>query len=263
MKHVRLSESDKIVSDTHFGHANIIRYCRRPYRDAKEMDEDLIRRWNRTVAPDDTVYHFGDVSFNPKRYLGRLNGKIILIQGNHDKDKYNGLFAEAHQSLSAQVGGFKCLFNHKPVGVPDPYAKGPQVGESHLLGEADKHDFVVCGHVHEKWWANGKNLNVGVDVRADLSPLSFADLVKDLKRVKAMGANRVIRPSFDPSARARCLLEILEITWSPFLHPAMEQLLELKEDTAEFLSDRAREGSVLAKQILEGGAEAQKPTENG
>lgn len=48
------------TSDSHFGHANIIRYCQRPFADADEMDSALIRIWNSVVDPRDTVYHLGD-----------------------------------------------------------------------------------------------------------------------------------------------------------------------------------------------------------
>lgn len=38
------------TSDHHFSHANIIRYCNRPFASAEEMNQELIRRWNQTVS---------------------------------------------------------------------------------------------------------------------------------------------------------------------------------------------------------------------
>ena len=70
---------------THFGHRGIIRLCQRPFSDVGEMDEALIDYWNETVRPTDTVVHHGDFGWNDGvDYLSRLNGKIILLQGNHD-----------------------------------------------------------------------------------------------------------------------------------------------------------------------------------
>lgn len=68
-----------IISDTHFGHANIIDYCNRPFRDVFDMDETLIRNWNEVVGKDDLVYHLGDFAFHKDKedlmgLLSRLHG---------------------------------------------------------------------------------------------------------------------------------------------------------------------------------------------
>ena len=48
------------ISDTHFGHENIIRFCNRPFQNAEEMNAELIRRWRETVPEDGIVFHLGD-----------------------------------------------------------------------------------------------------------------------------------------------------------------------------------------------------------
>jgi calcineurin-like phosphoesterase family protein len=77
-----------ITSDLHLGHANIIRYCDRPYRDVNEMNEDLIRKWNNTVSKDDRVFFLGDFALGDRektiRWGQRLNGRKVMIYGNHD-----------------------------------------------------------------------------------------------------------------------------------------------------------------------------------
>lgn len=76
------------ISDTHFNHAKIIDYCNRPFSSVEEMDETLIKNWNETVSNNDTVLHLGDFGLGNKEYIAsvvkRLNGKKILILGNHD-----------------------------------------------------------------------------------------------------------------------------------------------------------------------------------
>ena len=81
-----------IVSDTHFGHAGMCTFLRsdktklRPWDNVSEMDEALISNWNSVVTPKDKVYHLGDVFINRKSrfILDALNGKKVLIKGNHD-----------------------------------------------------------------------------------------------------------------------------------------------------------------------------------
>jgi calcineurin-like phosphoesterase family protein len=82
-----------LTSDTHFGHAGVCRFTEadgitkiRPWTDPNEMDEEMIRRWNDRVRPNDKVYHLGDVVINRKslKTLHRLNGDKVLIRGNHD-----------------------------------------------------------------------------------------------------------------------------------------------------------------------------------
>ena len=81
-----------LVSDTHFGHAGVCRFLRddgtklRPWDNPEDMDEEMVRRWNDTVRPNDKVYHLGDVVINRKalKTLALLNGDKVLIRGNHD-----------------------------------------------------------------------------------------------------------------------------------------------------------------------------------
>ena len=94
-----------LVSDTHFGHTGVCRFLRddgtklRPWDDPNEMDEEMVKRWNETVRPNDKVYHLGDVVINRKalKTLERLNGDKVLIKGNHDifrLDEYTPYFRD-------------------------------------------------------------------------------------------------------------------------------------------------------------------------
>ncbi len=114
-----------VISDTHFGHTNSWEKFKladgsplRPFTSTEEMDETMIERWNAKVKPQDTVYHLGDVVIN-KKYLhlvSRLNGRKILIRGNHDifgdDDYYNVGFEQIH---GVRVFVDKFILSHIPL----------------------------------------------------------------------------------------------------------------------------------------------------
>lgn len=91
LPHCEVSPRIFIISDTHFGHYNIIKYCNRPFETVEQMNETIIENWNKVVGPNDIVIHCGDFYLGrgarqtaPREFRRRLNGKIILILGNHD-----------------------------------------------------------------------------------------------------------------------------------------------------------------------------------
>jgi len=67
------------ISDTHFGHANIIGFDKRPFQNTLEMEEKIIENWNKRVTKDDVVYILGDFCWGTEkewlRILDLLNGE--------------------------------------------------------------------------------------------------------------------------------------------------------------------------------------------
>lgn len=80
------------TSDTHFGHANVLRFCDRPWESIEQMNKALVDNINARVAPSDSLYHLGDFSFKmPVEATRELRSKIRCrdvhwVPGNHDKD---------------------------------------------------------------------------------------------------------------------------------------------------------------------------------
>lgn len=108
------------TSDTHFGHDNIRSHCNRPFASVEEMDEAMIRRWNETVGVADIVYHLGDFAWRIQPHMaqilvGRLNGDIHLVPGNHDRiemlRRVIGLRIEPHV-LTTQVDSRALVLCH-------------------------------------------------------------------------------------------------------------------------------------------------------
>lgn len=162
-----------IVSDTHFNHANIIKYENRPFASKEEMNEELIRRWNEVVSPDDTVYHLGDVLFGGRSIrdgiLKRLNGYKILRLGNHDYrttvSQWKNYFDEVYDDdiLLDEL----CL-SHYPL-PEDEMEKLLHIGL--IKGN-------VCGHVHSQIEGLDQDKYQCVSVElTDYRPIDF-DLVK-------------------------------------------------------------------------------------
>jgi calcineurin-like phosphoesterase family protein len=167
------------TSDTHFGHAKIIEYCKRPFSDISHMNEVMIEKWNAVVGPGDTVYHLGDFSMGPKENVNlrkRLNGKVILIKGNHDRKDAVHLaagFDEIHKQLEIEIDGMKLFLAHIPMSL-DP---GLRWYPTELKISPPEHfDYFLCGHVHDKWKRQGKIINVGVDV-SNFTPLTLIQLL--------------------------------------------------------------------------------------
>ncbi len=165
------------TADIHFGHKNIIKYCNRPYSDVHEMNKALTDNWNSVVSDNDIVYQLGDFAFGTfDKYIHRLNGTIISIRGNHDRVRQMRKFGKWHQTIDFEYDGVRFLLNHKPI-LP-----GDKDSDVHLDVDQDDYDWILCGHVHEKWITNGKNINVGVDVWG-FKPVSIDQIMELIKNM--------------------------------------------------------------------------------
>lgn len=104
------------TADEHFGHQNIIKYCKRPWKWADEMDEALIENFNSVVTDDDIVYHLGDFCWkkSPDVYLSRLKGREHhLIIGNHDnKQECLKVFNSVNDVKMIQAGKTHIWLSH-------------------------------------------------------------------------------------------------------------------------------------------------------
>lgn len=113
-----ITKDTHIISDTHFGHQNIIRYCNRP-----ENNWDLIiRNWKEIVKRDDVVLHLGDVTFKDRDHwmdrIEKLPGRIFFIKGNHDHSKTVKRLKNFGWTLVdpfvQEIDGTKIFFSHYP-----------------------------------------------------------------------------------------------------------------------------------------------------
>jgi calcineurin-like phosphoesterase family protein len=159
------------ASDTHFSHANIIKYCSRPYADVEEMDEALIANWNARVRPGDRIYHLGDFAFrNHGEILARLQGSIHLIRGNHDKglERWADRFASFQDYKDIKIGDQHVVLLHYAMRVWDR----SHHGSFHLYGHSH-------GNLPED--PGSLSFDVGVDPNG-YAPVSFEEVRDRMSR---------------------------------------------------------------------------------
>lgn len=110
-----------VISDTHFFDINIIKNLKRPFECLQDMHEYMIMRWNDVVCKDDIIVHLGDFSVKYNTYelipiINRLNGKKVLITGNHDKMTkrfYKTIGFDRVEYDVVKIGDY--IFSHKPI----------------------------------------------------------------------------------------------------------------------------------------------------
>lgn len=173
-----------LVSDTHFGHAGVCRFTRndgctplRPWDDATEMDEAMVKAWNERVRPNDKVYHLGDVVINRKALpiLDRLNGDKVLIRGNHDifKDEdYTPYF----RSLRAYHVMNGMILSHIPIHEESLGRFGVNIhGHTHANRVMKLDTYLSKPIVDTRYHC------VCVEQTPDFAPILFEDVIKRIK----------------------------------------------------------------------------------
>lgn len=176
-----------LTSDEHYGHHNIIKYCDRPFTDIDDMSRQLIALHNSCVKPDDTIWHLGDFTMNEKyvpQILKQLNGTHYLVPGNHDScfaAHKNSEAAKRRYLLYGFAGIYQNVFNFEGEFICShlPFAGGGDASAKERYSSSrleDKGQWLLHGHIHNKWKTNGRMINVGVDVW-DYKPVSFETIL--------------------------------------------------------------------------------------
>ena len=184
------------TSDQHFGHFNIIRLSRRPFKTIEEMDETMVERWNAKVKDDDTVYVLGDLFFRAatvEPILERLKGRKHLMLGNHDgswTDRVNlADYFESVQTLKeVTVDGRLITMCHYPM-LSYPQAR---------------RGYMIYGHIHnntgDDYWPlimrRPRMLNAGVDVN-NFEPVAFDELLVNNNAFQRRHADTAMANPFD------------------------------------------------------------------
>jgi calcineurin-like phosphoesterase family protein len=182
-----MSQNVFFTADEHYGHANIIKFCKRPFAHVDEMRETLIANHNSRVQKCDLTYHLGDMFWRhvslsqATDILKRLNGKHFLIWGNHD---------ETAEKVMKQCYGAPKFEWAKDVKLIKPRAQYPSIWMSHyahrVWPDSHKGSYHVYGHTHAVLPDYRRSCDVGVD-NWDYAPVSLETLDTWMR-------NKVVKP---------------------------------------------------------------------
>ena len=175
------------ISDHHFGHKAIIQMANRPFEDVFVMNEFMVNAWNSVVTNEDEIYHLGDVSYKMnnnqlKAILYRLNGKIHLIKGNHDKDKVLNKVGDRFETIQ-DYKYFQYKYEDKEYNFalfhfPIYSWQGRFRGAIHLHGHTHMNpiDDTTGKDIH------GHIMNVSVE-HLNYIPISIVDVINKFKNI--------------------------------------------------------------------------------
>jgi calcineurin-like phosphoesterase family protein len=195
-----------ITSDTHFGHAGIVRGTThwrildadgnkivpldavRDFDTVEEMNEMMISNINDCVGEHDTLFHMGDWSFggfeNISEFRYRINCKNIhFIIGNHDhhiesnKENIRRFFASVNSynevNVAHKSGNLKLVLCHYPI-----------VSWNNMR----KNSYMIHGHQHLKGdqrFGNGKRMDVGMCGHPEFRPYNLDEIVEILRNCES------------------------------------------------------------------------------
>lgn len=203
-----------VTSDHHFGHARISELAGRPFASVDEMNAVMIERWNALVKPGDVVLHLGDLALGPIEnsvaLTAQLNGKRLLVPGNHDRvspatqsnraiERFRPLYEDAGWTVLPEIldgirHGTRLLACHYP------YTGDTTGAERHSSHRPSNTGIpLIHGHTHEhEFGPHGSHeFHVGVDAFG-FAPVEFELIdawLEDLRREEEVIAELIRRRS--------------------------------------------------------------------
>lgn len=175
------------TSDLHIHHANIIKYCNRPFASMEEMDNILIANWNSVVKPEDEVYLLGDFVWTKSEedlnsITLRLNGSKHLVLGNHDyfpKEVYlEAGFVEVESGfIDVSVYSHQWIMCHYQMS----HWNRSHFGTYHLFGhEHWRQQYVPSHQIYSQLMWSERKFNVCVDAN-QFKPIGLKHIAKILE----------------------------------------------------------------------------------
>jgi calcineurin-like phosphoesterase family protein len=190
------------IGDTHFDHANIIKYCTRPFTNVQEMNAQMLANIQAIDTPTNALIHVGDVAFGAERWLSRVpplasRANNILVAGNHDRIRRHGkLYSSWFDLVIGSEDGWKDQF----IVIQDTaFGRAYRVMLSHAP-QVNMHgcDFNIHGHTHNNrhgYDNSPLHLNVSVEL-TDYKPVTLEQLLIE-QSLPRLGQIHELRASLD------------------------------------------------------------------
>jgi len=165
------------TSDTHFGDHRTLNIHRRPFASVAAMDAEMVENWNAVVAPDDTVWHLGDVArrlADVPDLLAALHGTKHLLRGNNDAPAIADLpgWASVRDYAEIALDDHFLVLCHYPLRSWNRQHRGA---------------INLHGHSHGKLKPMPRQSDVGVDPHR-FRPVSLAPLLAPVRKASAAPA---------------------------------------------------------------------------
>ena len=139
------------IADMHFFHGSLNkRMDCRGFANMEEMNEYMISKWNQKVRGNDDVVILGDLSWGnaeqTSMLLRRLNGKLYLVQGNHDH-----FVSKTTMDMSrfVWVKPYAEMYDNKRKVVLCHYPIMCYNGQYRLDENGNPRTYMLYGHVHD------------------------------------------------------------------------------------------------------------------
>jgi calcineurin-like phosphoesterase family protein len=169
------------TADTHFGHAGARALYRRPFASVAEMDAAMVSRWNKTVGPQDEVWHLGDFALGRdaaerEAVLDTLHGRKHLVSGNNDGPVTLMLraWASVQPYAEFELDGIGLVLCH--------YAFRTWRNMAHGW-------FNLHGHSHGRLSPLPRQVDVGVDVW-EFRPMTLAQITARRRKPRGPGSRQ-------------------------------------------------------------------------
>ena len=185
-----------ITSDLHIVHNREFVYKDRGFENINEHDEALVNNWNELVAEDDIVYILGDVMLKSNlqdadfsygiSILKKLNGRLIIIRGNHDSldkiERYKACENVIRAGDAAiyldypEVGSYHFYLSHYPTLVSHKKLKQMKSSLINLYGHT---------HQKERFYNDHPYMYCVCMDAHDMSPVLLDDIIEEVKKKKS------------------------------------------------------------------------------